>query len=88
MAEPMSTERGGWLPIETAPKDGTRVDLWADGGRQTNAFWERGEWLKHIRFVFNRNRPSGDMSGAWRSRVVADPSHWMPLPSPPPSGKE
>lgn len=29
-----------WQPIETAPKDGTVVDLWA-GSRLANCFWNQ-----------------------------------------------
>ncbi len=45
---------GKWNPIETAPKDGTVIDLWmncsqAGGHRVTDAYWnEKGEhrtWL-------------------------------------------
>ena len=31
---------GGWMPIETAPKDGTAIDLWrVGGGREPCAVW-------------------------------------------------
>jgi len=40
-----------WQPIETAPKDGTVVDLWHKGGkdckghRTPDCFFKDGEWL-------------------------------------------
>lgn len=67
---------GEWQPIETAPKDGTEVDVWvADGTgggyRIADAYWcaSRERW----RF----NGQIHDI--AWTD----DPTHWMPLPSPP-----
>lgn len=72
----------GWRPIETAPKDGTRILLIKVGwdtyeGRlgHTNYVWwgvigywseEWGNWNDGV-------EPSG----------LADPTHWMPLPEPP-----
>jgi hypothetical protein len=59
-----------WQPIETAPKDGTLVDLWSGlhGNRWTDYSWAAGRWWRYSfgyePFEFN-------------------PTHWMPIPSPP-----
>lgn len=64
-------EGRGWMPIETAPKDGTRVLAhrpgWADSIGV--AWWSQtwGEWCS--------------VPGTYRWT----PSHWQPLPSPPPA---
>ena len=35
-----------WQPIETAPKDGTVVDLWhSDYGRMTDTWWDDDSWV-------------------------------------------
>lgn len=70
-----------WMPIETAPKDGTLVDLWcrAPGiftrqGRIPEC-WFSGEcWWRHDDSSFGDDQ--------CRSRVH-NATHWMPLPSPP-----
>lgn len=68
-----------WRPIETAPKDGTWVDLWcvprngAPPGRCTNASWEAGAWRD----------PSIYSDGTPGDEIEMDPSHWMLLPAPP-----
>jgi hypothetical protein len=62
-----------WQPIETAPKDGTRVLLYIDEdegpciGKWDIDFWQKPNWCME----------AGDYwSGA---------THWQPLPAPPPS---
>ena len=75
-----------WQPIETAPKDGTIVDLWVGGKRHANCFWACAV---------------GDNDGSWRQQwaeydassfgvfetVGKEPTHWMPPPNPPISGQ-
>lgn len=80
----MSTpDANGWLPIETAPKDGTPVDLWAErvelGGydRVTDCSWElMTDW-------------TGDEFFGWSGlhitlyRSYKSPTHWRPIPQGP-----
>ena len=72
---------GKWLPIETAPKDGCRVDLWA-GEREPNCSWRkpvgREDWTYE-----------GITGATWRDNggnTIWEPTHWMPLPEPPSAG--
>lgn len=64
----------GWQPIETAPKDGTRVLLF-DAGRSPPNMIAHWDW----------NRWCGDKTISGRFTIWADVSgaYWMPLPSPP-----
>lgn len=74
-----------WEPIYTAPKDGTRVDLWVkhwrhwDDGFDTmrcpNCYWNDGDSMA------NRAPYWVNLESGWR------PTHWMPLPSPPPASE-
>lgn len=65
-------EPRGWRPIETAPKDGTPIlayPVWSN--------WKVAEvvWHEMVR-----------TPGRWESRGLAvrcEPTHWMPLPTPP-----
>lgn len=70
-----------WQPIETAPKDGTKVDLWCinhlhyakAGQRVCNVDWGRvTDWM-------------GNERDDWRHGHGEDlqPTHWQPLPPPP-----
>jgi hypothetical protein len=68
-----------WRPIDSAPRDGTRVDLWVvfeTGARRatdTHFDTDLGEWWvsdhHHAGHYVPRPRPT----------------HWMPLPDPPPT---
>jgi hypothetical protein len=71
----------GWMPIETARKDGKKVDLWiipplgqlsSGACRITDCWFYNGEW---------RTEDAGAPEG-WAS-VIWEPTHWMPLPPPP-----
>jgi hypothetical protein len=64
---------GEWLPISTAPKDPTIIDIWTpDDGRLTDY---RREELSPTN-VFYEPVHSGVC-------VVRDATHWMPIPEPP-----
>lgn len=62
-------ENGGWLPIETAPKDGSNIILWAKYGdlplvgRYSKTY---DEWLE-----------------AGGTGYKFTPTHWQPLPQTP-----
>jgi hypothetical protein len=59
-----------WQPIESAPKDGTKVDVWCEGKvplRIPNAYFYEERWLHSFNGM----------------RIWHDPTHWMPLPPPP-----
>lgn len=61
-----------WQPIETAPKDGTEIDVWCPSEVQRLTVKWDGEVWENVR-------------GGWVSENY--PSHWMPFPSPPTSGE-
>lgn len=77
-----------WLPIESAPRDGTRILAWSaeHGMRETYMqHYQQGSWG---RAVFEAGagpsecgwswlEPQSGWSSSWR------PTHWMPLPEPP-----
>lgn len=78
-----------WQPIETAPKDGTVIDLWCDQRRITFCYWglpshscgEAGRYCDsdwhdlEEGWVDGMNEPFSEYRGK--------PTHWMPLPAAP-----
>lgn len=75
----------GWQPIETAPKDGTIIDLWvvcSPAWRPPNGEWDR---YADCSFREGRWREFNIQLGEWIS--IEDENwtvtHWMPLPEPP-----
>ena len=72
---------GAWLPIESAPKDGTQVDLWlsppgisAGSGRSPDCWFSAGRWWMYDE--------TDDEQGRCE---VHNATHWRPLPLPPQS---
>lgn len=68
-----------WRPIETAPKDGTRIWCWfhyddEDSGAYA-VRWDRNEYEE------SKNWTLDDGESATLS--YDPPTHWMPLPQPP-----
>jgi len=68
-----------WQPIETAPKDGTRVLLFHDGGPSEDPCMLVGLW--------DETRPEKHYGTKWAcewySAFNVYPICWMPLPPPP-----
>lgn len=71
-----------WRPIETAPKDGTRLLLCnASHDSVEVGFWDKGFYWT------SRNGFDGEWTNGYCDEyerdVVLKPTHWMPLPEPP-----
>ena len=78
-----------WRPIETAPKDGTWIDLWLEvtplndgsvwGGsrRLVDCSYEDGQWTEH---TCGRCTTGHSPAVNYAHERV---THWMPLPEPP-----
>jgi len=72
-----------WLPIDTAPKDGTHVDLWytpAHGcvsrpHRVSDCWYYDGKWWEYA-----EHEDGGD---GYNRREVLGATHWMKIPDPP-----
>lgn len=81
-----------WQPIETAPKDGTRI-LLLEAGNVYLGLWDSNFGISEIydpeadQYV---NRPAwtdGTVKswGYEEQNEIEQPTHWMPLPDPPAS---
>lgn len=83
--EELEAEFGGWLTIDSAPKDGTKVDLWVrirPSKMEEPESYERfpASWWDADRNDWKLGRL------CWHSKFYADahvPTHWMPVPSHP-----
>lgn len=70
-----------WQPIETAPKDGTPVDVWVVGYsdepmRITNASFGNGHWW------FYDDHDAHQIDGN-AGCLPSEVTHWLPIPEPP-----
>lgn len=77
-----------WQPIETAPKDGTRIFVWQPDGRWRTNSASHGDRGEHVQVVYWHNPYNSNSEGFWvggTSGRAYRPTHWMPLPSPPSS---
>jgi hypothetical protein len=86
-----------WLDIETAPKDGTVVDLWIVGTDNTVDVYSvtarkvQSKPIRHGRTTdwrwqhFPPNEPGWHTRGICGQKISTKvtPTHWMPLPEPP-----
>lgn len=64
-------DAAAWRPIEEAPKDGTKVNIWRENYTVLEAFWDvyLQKWLLDL----------GSHIGA----IHYEPTHFRPLPEPP-----
>lgn len=70
-----------WQPIETAPKDGTRVLVFSPDAREPQIFVA---WLGSFILPGTKGEEDEGWIDAWSDDLVdAWPTHWQPLPAPP-----
>lgn len=88
-----------WMPIETAPKDGTPVDLWIEGADNVVDFYtplatkvpgqpKRHGRLPDVRWMHKKpNAPNWYAIGGLGMSLSPEvtPTHWMRPPQPPES---
>lgn len=85
----------GWQPIDTAPKDGSRILLGRNFGETSvviEGWWQNeeddgpdymgadGGFVDH---EFNRFMPGRSFGNPAYRQSGCQPTHWQPLPSPP-----
>lgn len=78
-----------WQPVETAPKDGTDIDVWVDASvavfscRRPDVKWESGRWVEWNARCDDYQPVEEDWSGTDGVRHWVKVTHWMPTPEPP-----
>jgi len=88
--EGVQSTADAWRPIEEAPKDGTVIDVWRDGSRET-VYWGFpphccGEMGQYCDSDWHSLKKPGWICSTFGEYVGGkhDPfSHFMPLPAPP-----
>lgn len=70
-----------WQPIETAPKDGTKIIVWPPTwtGTLSTAAWNDDKYAKRPRPYWKR----GDDHGSSTVSRGRNPTHWAPIPAGP-----
>jgi hypothetical protein len=68
---------GEWQPLTTAPRDGSKIDVWTESGfRYIDVFWYEGSSYPEGAFVYYDSNLRDFID-------VDDATHWMPPPAPP-----
>lgn len=77
----------GWQPIETAPKDGSIIDLLCEDGRWADCYWGApehccGEAGQYCDSEWH-GAPDGWVWSTMNEFLPSEepPTHWMPVPS-------
>jgi hypothetical protein len=70
-----------WEPIETAPKDGTLIDVWVSEERVTDVRWMIMRQVEGW-YCWATNE-HGESRLILVEKEHGTPTHWMPLPPPP-----
>jgi hypothetical protein len=85
-----ATASGGWQPIETAPKDGTTIDVWCGNSefpnRLTDVKWRKpteSEWFVHGGDGMETPEAQWLDPLGWPMSGDDAPTHWMSLPAAP-----
>ena len=77
----MTANGSNWMPIDTAPKDGTLVDIWRPWLQGGKAFGgERCTDMRRMELAPDNVFYAAEYRGP---TCVRDATHWMPAPEPP-----
>ena len=68
-----------WQPIDTAPRDGSRLILVVAGFQPTVGYWRKTQWWNDR---LNASKLAAEFVFGDADPTYA-PTHWMPLPPPP-----
>jgi hypothetical protein len=74
---------GRWLPIETAPKDGTLIIAYTE----IDPNYSYAPWLERSLVRYKEERWELE-NAIYADASTVNPSHWMPLPAVPVAAKE
>ena len=82
-----------WKPIESAPKDGTPLDVWIErlnlkknvsGSREVGVYWRPDEKDEPTFAGGKWMMPSTGLCDSYPAEsATSRVTHWMPLPQPP-----
>jgi hypothetical protein len=83
-------QMNSWQPIETAPRDGSRVLCWAPGWQPCLLIWKLNNRIQYAHsqkaMLDHAIEYFGDYD-EWDDYDLAlsgnGPTHWLPLPEPP-----
>lgn len=80
----------GWQPIETAPKDGTRILVWSDELYQKPyiAWYGEDSGFHELPPGYEWLTGDGDSNSYGYYYTPCKPTHWMPLPDAPYVGRK
>lgn len=85
------SQSDGWQPIETAPKDGTRIQLMCVRSPRFTlippVLWIKvGKWCAHYKDGYEEGWREDAVSAPHEARLKLTPTHWRLLPAPPIDG--
>jgi hypothetical protein len=66
-----------WKTIDSAPKDGTSILVCHLISHPSIVFWRK------IQIEYHHEKPEGWYTISGNRSVLQNPTHWMPLPTPP-----
>ena len=84
-APTVSQGEGGWMPIESAPKDGSTILAMLEDGQDTGMVYTI-EWRDEMAKEEIKDGKGIGWRHSWDSYMFSGfdaPKYWMPLPSPP-----
>jgi hypothetical protein len=72
-----------WQPIETVPKDGTRILVYFGSMGVREVFWSDAHDADFKLWCVDDNKHGPYYLRGWSETGERAPTHWMPLPEPP-----